>query len=268
MSKPMLVTLPFVLLLLDFWPLNRFPTHGLMKLVVEKAPFFLLSVAVCIITIPPEKAVGGVRTMATFPLTVRLENIPISYCRYLDKLFWPANLPFFYPYPHYWPPMAVLIAVLLLMGVFLCAWVTRRSHPYFLCGWCWFVGTLVPVIGLLQVGFQSIANRYTYLPFIGIFIVLAWGVQALTQHWRHQFYILSTLTIAAIALCFPATRIQIGHWKDSEILFQYASMVIDNNWEAHARLGLVLSKEGRLDEAIGQYREALKVKPDNADGTL
>jgi hypothetical protein len=265
MSKPMLVTLPFVLLLLDFWPLNRFPINGPMKLVAEKVPFFLLSVAVCIVTIPAQKAAAGVRSMADFPLMIRLENVPVSYCRYLVKLFWPANLPFFYPYPDHWPPVAVLGATLLLLGIFICAWMTRHNHPYLLVGWCWFVGTLVPVIGLVQVGNQSMANRYTYVPFIGLFLALAWGVPALTQHWRHQFFVLVTLATAAILICIPVTRIQIGYWKDSEILFQYASSVIDNNWEAHARLGLVFSKEGRLNEAISQYREALRLKPNDAD---
>jgi hypothetical protein len=265
MSKPMLVTVPFVLLLLDYWPLNRFKIKGPMKLVVEKAPFFLFSVASCLVTIPAQKGAGGVRTMANFPLMGRVENALVSYCRYLGKLFWPANLPFFYPHPGHWPLTVVVAAGFLLLGLSVWAWMTRRDYPYLLVGWCWFVGTLVPVIGLVQVGFQSIANRYTYVPFIGIFLSLSWGVQALTRRWRHQFFVLFTLATAAILICIPLTRIQIGYWKDSEILFQYANVVIKNNWEAHARLGLVLSKEGRLDEAINQYREALRLKPDDAD---
>jgi len=265
MSKPMLVTFPFVLLLLDYWPLNRFRDSNNLKLAVEKIPFFLLSAAVCIITIPAQKMAGGVRTMTTFPVTVRMENALVSYCRYLEKFFWPANLPFFYPHPGHWPLAEVLGAGLLLLVVFLGAWMTRRGHPYFLMGWCWYVGTLVPMIGLVQVGFQSIANRYTYVPSIGIFIVLAWGARALTQRWRYQSWVLFTLAVAAMAACFPLTRIQIGYWKDSEILFEYASVVIKNNWVAHGRLGLVFSKQGRLDDAIREYREALRLNPDDAD---
>ena len=265
MSKPMLVTLPFVLLLLDYWPLNRFSDNNNLKLAVEKIPFFLLSAAVCVITIPAQKMAGGVRTMATFPLTVRMENALVSYCRYLGKFFWPENLPFFYPHPGHWPLAEVLSAGLLLLVVFFGAWMTRRSHPYFLMGWCWYVGTLVPMIGLVQVGFQSIANRYTYLPLIGICICLAWGANTLTQRWRYQSWVLFILAAAAIGICIPVTRVQIGYWKNSEILFEYASVVIKNNWVAHGRLGLVFSKQGRLDDAIREYREALRLKPDDAD---
>jgi hypothetical protein len=265
MSKPMLVTLPFVLLLLDFWPLNRFQINGLMKLVAEKVPFFLLSVAVCIVTISAQKAMGGVRTMAAFPLTARLENVPVSYCRYLGKFFWPANLPIIYPHPGHWPLAAVVAAVFLLLGLSVWAWMTRRDHPYLLVGWCWFVGTLVPVIGLVQVGFQSIANRYTYVPYIGLSLCLGWGVPALIKQRHLRFFVSFILAVAAILICIPVTRTQIGYWKNSGLLFQYASIIIDNNWESHARLGLVFNKEGRLDEAISQYREALRLKPDDTD---
>ncbi len=265
MSKPMLVTLPFVLLLLDYWPLDRIRAKGCLYLAVEKAPFFVLSVAIAIVTIMAQKESGTVRTMANFPMTIRVENALVSYCRYLGKLFWPTNLPFFYPYPDHWPAVAVLGAALLLSGLFALAWMTRHNHPYVLVGWCWFVVTLVPVIGLMQVGFQSIANRYTYVPYIGLFLSLAWGAQALTSHWRHQRPVLFILTAAAILICIPITRRQIGYWKNSEILFQYASVIIDKNWEAHARLGTVFSKEGRLNESIQQYREALQLKPEYAD---
>jgi protein O-mannosyl-transferase len=265
MSKPMVVTLPFILLLLDFWPLNRFSANRPAKLVLEKLPFFVLSTVICFITIPAQKAVGGVRTMAHFSFPVRIENVPVSYCRYLGKLFWPANLPFFYPHPGHWPLLAVAAATFLVLGLSVLAWVNRRERPYLLMGWCWFLGSLVPVIGLLQVGYQSIANRYTYMPFIGILLALAWGAQDLTRSWRHRFFVLGTLATAAIVICIPLTRIQIGYWKNSEILFRYASVVIENNWEAYARLGLVYSNEGRLDDAIRQYQESLRLKPDEAN---
>jgi len=265
MSKPMLVTLPFTLLLLDYWPLNRFKTDAPVRLIWEKAPFFFLSAVICLAAIPAQKSAGGIRTMAAFSLLERIENTPVSYCRYLGKLFWPVNLPFFYPHPGHWPLTTVLAATLLLLCLSGFAWQTRHHHPYLLTGWCWFVGTLIPVIGLVQVGYQSIANRYTYVPYVGLFIGLAWGVPTLLKNWRFRFPALFLLTAAAILVCLPITRLQIGYWKNSHILFQYASVVIDNNWEAHARLGLVFNDEGRLDEAIDQYRQALKLKPDDAD---
>jgi tetratricopeptide (TPR) repeat protein len=265
LSKPMLVTFPCVLLLLDYWPLRRFKTQGRLKLLVEKIPFFLCSTAICVVTVLAQKRMGGMRTTASFPLSARVENALVAYCRYLGKLFWPINLPFFYPHPGHWPPLTVAGAAALLLGLFYWAWRMRHNHPYVLVGWCWFVGTLVPVIGLVQVGFQSIANRYSYVPFIGIFLLLAWGLPTLIQHWRHHFFISFILTAAAISICLPLTRRQIGYWKDSEILYRYASAIIDNNWEAHARLGLVLSKQGRMDEAIDEYRLALTVKPDDTD---
>jgi tetratricopeptide (TPR) repeat protein len=270
MSKPMLVTLPFVLLLLDYWPLQRLTTldprsSTFRQLVLEKAPFFLFSLAAGVVTFRAQTGFGAMRTMTSFPLTVRVENALVAYVRYLGKLFWPAKLPFFYPHPGHWPLATVLAAGLLLLGISIVAWMTRRNRPYLLVGWCWYVGTLVPVIGLVQVGYQSMANRYSYVPFIGMFLFFAWLAEALTRRWRYQLPILATLAAAIILACIPTTRRQIGYWKNSEVLLQYASVVIDNNWLAYARLGLVFSKEGRTDEAISQYRQALKLNPDDAD---
>jgi protein O-mannosyl-transferase len=270
MAKPMLVTLPLVLLLLDYWPWQRLTSldpraSTFRRLVLEKAPFFLCSCVACVITLRAQTALGGVRTMASFPVMVRVENALVAYVRYLGKLFWPAKLPFFYPHPGHWPLAMVLAAGLLLLGISIVVWMTRRNRPYLLVGWCWYVGTLVPVIGLVQVGYQSMANRYSYVPFIGIFLSLAWLAEALTRRWRYQLPLLATLAAAIILACIPTTRRQIGYWKNSEMLFQYASVVIDNNWVAYARLGQVFSKEGRTDEAISQYRQALKLNPDAAD---
>jgi protein O-mannosyl-transferase len=270
MSKPMLVTLPLVLLLLDYWPLQRLTTLNprsavCRRLVLEKVPFLLLSLAVGIVTLRAQTASGAMRTMASYPLTVRVENAVVAYVRYLGKLFWPAKLPFFYPHPGHWPLAAVLGAAMLLLGLSMVIWMTRRDRPYLLVGWGWFIVTLVPVIGLVQVGNQSLANRYSYVPFIGLLLSLAWLAEAMTRRWRYQLPILAALAAAIILACIPVTRRQIGYWKNSEVLFQYASVIIDNNWLAHARLGLVLGKEGRLDEAIGQYQAALRMNPDDAD---
>jgi protein O-mannosyl-transferase len=270
MSKPMLVTLPFVLLLLDYWPLQRLSTlnpqpSAFKRLVWEKAPFFLFALVVCVVTLRFQTSAGGMRPLNSFSLLMRAENAPVACVRYLGKLFWPADLPFFYPHPGHWPMVTVLAAAALLLAVSLAAWRTRRHHPYVLTGWCWYVGTLVPVIGLVQVGYQSMANRYSYVPFIGVFISLAWTAEAVTRRWRYRLPILSALAGAVILACIPATRRQIGYWKNSEVLFQYASVIIDNNWLAHARLGLVFSKDGRTNEAIGQYREALRLNPEDAD---
>jgi len=269
MSKPMLVTIPLVMLLLDYWPLRRFPEPGsgtgFRYLILEKLPFFACSFAACVVALQGQTTVGGMRTMASFPLTARLENALVAYVRYLGKLFWPAKLPFFYPHPGHWPLAMVLAAAVLLAGISLGAWMTRRNHPYLLVGWCWYVVALLPVIGLVQVGFQSLANRYLYVPSIGIFLGVAWLAHAMTRRWRHQWFVLSASAAVVMLACIPITRLQIGYWKNSKLLFQYASVIIDNNWLAHARLGLVFSQEGRTDEAISEYHQALKLNPDDAD---
>ena len=265
MSKPMLVTLPFVLLLLDYWPLNRFRAGALKKLLIEKIPFVVASAAVCVITVMAQKSGGGIRSMATFSMSERIENTPVSYARYLAKFFWPAKLSFYYPHPGHWPLRIVCGATVLFLVLSAGAWFARRRHPYVSVGWCWFVGTLVPVIGLVQVGFQSMANRYSYVPYIGLFIALAWGVPAWIPAWRFRNAILAAVAAVAVAACVPIMRQQISYWRDSELLFRYAATIVDNNWEAYSRLGLLLSKEGRLDEAIDEYRIGLKMKPDDAD---
>jgi tetratricopeptide (TPR) repeat protein len=188
MSKPMLVTLPFVLLLLDYWPLQRFTIYDLRftiwPLIREKIPFFLLCVASCMVTFAAQKHGGAVRSLTSFPISERIGNALVAYAQYLGKLFWPVDLAIFYPHPGQWPVTQIVLAAILIVGLCLAAvWLGRR-FPFAAMGWFWFLGTLVPTIGLVQVSNQSMADRYTYLPYIGVFIILAWGAAEVLASWQ------------------------------------------------------------------------------------
>ena len=270
MSKPMLVTLPFVLLLLDYWPLNRighseFSIRNFTRLVLEKTPFFALAAVMCVVTYWVQQHTGMMHSLENVPLGARLENALISYCRYLEKLFWPTDLAVFYPYPDHWPTFQVLLAGGLMAGISAFVFVQRARHPYMLMGWLWFCGTLVPVIGLVQVGGQSMADRYTYIPSLGILIPVVWGVYDLAKRWRYHQMALGGVGCAAIVLSTSLTRQQLGYWQNNESLYWHALAVTENNYLAHHNLGIALFKKGRIDEAIGQYREALRLEPDYAE---
>jgi tetratricopeptide (TPR) repeat protein len=262
MSKPMLVTLPFVLLLLDYWPLDRRKHRGFWSLVVEKAPFFVLTAASSVITFLVQRSGGAMLAMAGVPLVDRGENAFVSYARYLGKLFYPVNLSF-YPDHGGWKLSVVLLAGLLLLGLSLLIFQGRQKQPYMLVGWLWFVGTLVPVIGLVQVGEQAMADRYMYLPSIGLFIMVAWGVQELTRHWRHQAVTLAVVAVMVTLGCVALTRRQLSYWQNSETLFRHAIAVAEDNYEAHQYLGFVLKQQWRFDEAIPQFEEVLRLAPDS-----
>jgi len=262
MSKPMLVTLPCVLLLLDYWPLDRWPREGFWKLVVEKVPFFLFSAALSVITVMDQKGGGATRAVADASLIGRGENALVTCCRYLGKLFYPVNLSF-YPNSEGWKMHTVFLAGLLLSGLSVFAFSRRRQQPYLLVGWLWFVGTLVPVIGLIQGGWHAMADRYMYIPSIGLFIIVAWGVHEWTRHWRYQAVILAAVGTVAVLCSTALTRRQLSYWRNSETLFRHAIAVTDNNYEAHQFLGFVLKREGRFDEAMVQFNEVLKTAPDS-----
>ena len=268
MSKPMLVTWPFVMLLLDYWPLQRFKVQGLgfrvKGLVVEKIPFFALAGAVSVVTFLVQKQGGGVITVENLPFGARLGNALISYCRYLGKMFWPTDMAVFYPHPGYWPMAQVLLAGALLCGISVLLWMQRNRYPFLLMGWLWFGGTLTPVIGLVQAGGQSMADRYTYMPSVGVLIMVIWGVNELTRRWPLRVVALAAGLIAVI-LCLTLTRQQLGYWRDSETLFRHAIAVTENNYIALANLGIALDEKGQTDEAIRQYQEVLRLKPDDAD---
>ena len=285
MSKPMLVTLPFVLLLLDYWPLREFKslelqssdpkelainssTHNsklsnFLRLTAEKIPFFLLAAVVSGITYVVQKQSGSVTS--GLPFVDRVENAVVSYCRYLGKLFCPVDLAVYYPYPDRWPATIVCSACLVLLVVSVFAIALRRNHPYLLVGWFWFIGTLAPVIGLVQVGLQAMADRYTYVPSLGIFMMLAWGIHDLSSRWRGKLLKPALAAALVIPLCIVLSRHQIGYWKDSETLFRRAIAVTKDNYLAYDNLGTALTAKGKLDEAVGEYQEALRIKPDFAE---
>ncbi len=259
MSKPMLVTWPFVMLLLDCWPLRRFSVQGVKKLVLEKIPFFALVVAASVVTFLVQKHGGAVSD--AIPPGLRCENALVSYCRYLGKMVWPADMAVFYQFPKHLPMAEVLLAGGLMSGISVVLIVKRWQYPFLLMGWLWFVGTLVPVIGLVPVGGQAMADRYVYIPSVGIFIFTVWGLYELASRWRHHSMTLALAGLAAIILCMVLTRQQIGYWKDSEILFSHDLEVTENNYLAHNNLGDALFAKGQTDDAISQYQKAIRLKP-------
>jgi tetratricopeptide (TPR) repeat protein len=265
MSKAMLVTLPCVLLLLDYWPLERFKSNRVRRLLVEKIPFFGLAAVASVVTFMAQKHGGAVASIDNLPLDARIENALISYCRYLGKLFWPADLAVFYPHPGYWPREQVLLAGGFLCGISVILYMKRGRCPFLLMGWLWYVGTLVPVIGLVQVGEQSVADRYTYIPLVGVLILAVWGAYELTRRWRHQMIVLLVAGLAAIVLCIKLTQHQLGYWKDDETLFRHTLEVTGNNSLAHKALGDSFFKKDQFEEAINQYQEAIRLNPSYAD---
>ena len=267
MSKPILVTWPFVMLLLDYWPLRRFEPaprrsrrSSAWRLVREKIPFFALAAAASVMTYEVQKSGGAVIAIANLSLGGRAENALISYCRYLGKLFWPADLAFYYTHPLQWPLWDVLLAALFLGGISAALFLQRHRHPFLTMGWLWFIGTLVPVIGLIQVGKQAMADRYTYIPSLGILILAVWSAGALAQHWRQRAAFAATgLTI--MLLCLALTRQQLRYWQDSETLFRHAIGITTNNYVAQCLLGMVLDKKGDSDGALRQFQEAIRLLP-------
>jgi tetratricopeptide (TPR) repeat protein len=264
MSKGMLVTLPCVLLLLDYWPLERLKTVGWWPLVREKIPFFVLAAAGCVVTFVVQNQGGAVATMRSFPLGARVGNALISYCRYLGKTFFPTDLAVFYPHPGYWPLGMVLVAGVFLGGLTVLFWVKRGRCPFMLMGWLWFVGTLVPVIQLVQSGEQAMADRFVYVPSLGLLLLIIWGAADLTRSWRGQVMMLSVAGSAAVVLCLALTRQQLGYWRNSETLFGRALAVTDDNFVAYNSLGNTLSDQGKTDAAITQFQMAIRLKPDYA----
>jgi tetratricopeptide (TPR) repeat protein len=270
MAKPMLVTVPLVLLLIDLWPLARmegpvFRPAVLRSLVVDKLPLFAIAIASSIVTFVVQQQAGAVRTFEVLPITTRLANAVVAYVTYLWQAIWPAGLAPIYPYPASLSPVVVIAAATALAAITWMAWRWRHERPYVLVGWLWYVVMLVPVIGLVQVGSQPVADRYTYLPLIGVTIAVAWGARELLTRVSRGPAI-AGVTIAAIAIVLAiATRWQVEHWRTSITLWQHATHAVPGNYRAHINLGHALEIAGRRDEAIGQTREAVRIKPGDAE---
>lgn len=271
MSKPMLVTLPFVLLLLDYWPLNRFePQPGAqdtgflrrsLKLIGEKVPFLTLSMVSSIITFNIQRRAGAMTAIEVVPIDARLENALFSYLSYGHKMLWPQILAPFYPYQQDYPVSRLLVAGLMMIGVTSAAIVWAKKAPYFIVGWLWYLGTLVPVIGLVQVGAQSMADRYSYIPLVGLFIAMSWGVSDFAKSMGFNQRVLATLGAGAIAGCVVISAFQVRTWKNSLMLFSHAVRVTKGNYLAHHSLGAALVEAGDLKGATTHFREAVRIKP-------
>jgi len=260
MAKPMLVTLPFILLLLDWWPLQRFRVQGL---ILEKIPFLALSAISCVVTFVVQQKGGAVATLTRFSTSARIENTFISYALYLGKTFWPDPLAVPYPFVEHWKSPLVIYSAALMIGLSIMAVFFARKFPFVFTGWFWFAGTLIPVIGLVQVGAQSLADRYIYLPLIGIFIIVVWGAAEIVSKW--QMFRCPMIALAAIILiaCSAQTRKQIGYWQNDGTLFSHALAVTKNNYIACVNLGTWHSKNGRVKEALDCYSRALQMSPND-----
>jgi tetratricopeptide (TPR) repeat protein len=275
MAKPMVVTLPFVLLLLDYWPLQRIqggqtnnhagkssPGLPVLPLVYEKIPLFVLAGISCAVTFLAQKKGEALGLLDVYPLLMRVANAVVSYVKYIQKLIWPHDLAILYPYPKVITAWQVFGACAVLGGITFLTIRYRKRFPWLFVGWFWYVGTLVPVIGLVQVGVQSLADRYTYIPLIGLFLILTWGAAALIDNWRYKKIALSVITTAAFFVLITTSWTQVSYWKNSIRLFEHALRVTDGNYVIHNNLGFELALQSQKDKALKYYKEALSINPD------
>jgi hypothetical protein len=260
MSKPMVITLPVVMILLDYWPLGRFKskkTNLILWQLKEKIPFFVLSAALVIITFYAPHSKSYVKD---FPLGSRIANVPVSFVTYLEKTFWPHDLAVFYPFSDQLPVWQVLGAALLIIVISVAVIATVKRLPYLFVGWLWYVITLLPVIKIVQVGRDSMADRYHYLSSIGIAVMMAWGIPLLfTEDTRKKILLPA---IAFLTIMSVLTWKQCGYWKNSVTLYSHTLQVTNDNALAHNNLGIALFAEGKVEEAIEHYNKAIRITPD------
>lgn len=278
MSKPMLVTLPFVFLLLDYWPMGRFqwahqkiekdtsrppvsnnyPASSATRLIAEKIPFFLAATISCVVTYSVKQSAESVASVTLVPISARVINALTSYVDYIVKAFYPVRLAFYYPYP---AELYLGKALLLLAGIPVLMIRYARQRPWLRFGLLWYLGTLVPVIGLVQVWGQAMADRYTYLPLIGIFIIVAWGAAELAGHWRYASKALPIVASAVLVVLLVCTRRQVKHWRDSITLYRHTVAVTRDNFLIQNSLANALLNAGSVDEALPHLRESVRINP-------
>jgi tetratricopeptide (TPR) repeat protein len=264
MAKPMLVTLPFVLMLLDYWPLNRFQNSkfSVLNSVIEKIPLFVISAVSSVIVMITQRAGGALTSTIAVPLKFRIINALISYVTYIEKMFWPSRLAVFYPYfPSkltIWSAVAPLFLLLVISVIVL---LLAKRHRYLVTGWLWYLGTLVPVIGLVQIGSFAFADRFTYITLTGLFIIIAWGIGELSEKWPYRKIILWPASLAVLSVLAICSYLQTGYWKDSITLYQHALKVTEDNSLAHINIALPLFEQGRIDEAIRHMTQAIQIAP-------
>ncbi len=270
MAKPMLVTWPFVFLLLDYWPLRRLQARAdLWPRLREKLPLFALSLASMVITFIAQAKGGAVRAIADAPVSLRLANAIVAYAKYFIATFWPHNLAVYYPFPPEGiPPAQVAGALLLLVALTVLAIVTARTRPCLIVGWLWFLGTLVPVVGLVQVGGQAMADRYHYIPSMGLFIALAFGAAELLARSRIGRIPIAIGSAMILLGCASLTAAQVARWRDSETLFTHTLAVTPPNLVIEFDLGHALGWQRRYSEALPHFENALRLKPDFFDALL
>jgi len=278
MAKPMIVTLPCVMLLLDVWPLRRlrlfrpadslaatetgFPEVRLSRALLEKLPLLVLAAAASVLVIFTEQKIGALSSLDAVPMTARIANAVVSYAVYLGKMVWPVNLAFFYPHPVTISAGPLLLSLAVLAAVSVLVALKGRRFPYLPVGWLWYLGALVPMIGLIQVGPHALADRYTYLPMIGLYLAIVWGVADAAAAWNVRKSFLLGTSLILIAALAAGSWVQLGHWRNSFTLFGHALKVTKGNYIAENNLGLAWYHEGNMDEALSHFRASLAMNPE------
>jgi tetratricopeptide (TPR) repeat protein len=270
LAKPMLVTLPFALLLLDYWPLNRvvrgsgFRIRDFGRLIIEKIPLFMLAIVSSAVTFIVQRNTGAAAELDAISLYSRIANAFVSYLTYIRKMIWPSDLAVFYPHPGNLPMWQAAAAAAAILAITILVIRLAKNHRYLMTGWLWYLGTLVPVIGLVQVGNQALADRYSYIPLIGLFTMIAFGTDDLFGKYRYKKIILSMAGAAAICVLAVCTYVQAGYWRNSVTLFEHTLKVTKNNYLAHNNLGMAFQSQGKIEQAISQYKQVLQFKSDDA----